>query len=89
MGRWAERAKQLQRESSLKVAEDMVSFKPGMRVQYRIPVRITSPTKYEWEWHSGTIEMVDEDWQMVLVIPETEGQPWRWVAMRYVSKGTE
>lgn len=59
---------------------------PGMKVQYRIPVKITSPTKYEWEWHQGRVEMVDEDRQMVLVLPETEDQPWRWVAMCYVRK---
>jgi len=64
------------------------SFTPGTTVHYRIPVKITSPTKYEWEWHQGTIELVDEDWQMVLVIPETKDQPWRWVAMCYVTKGT-
>ena len=64
------------------------SIYPGLKVHYRIPVRITSPTKYEWEWHQGTIELVDEDWQMVLVIPKTEEQPWRWVAMCYVTKGT-
>jgi len=59
------------------------SFKPGTKVQYRIP-RIVSPTNYEWECHRGRIELVDEDWQMVLVIPETEEQPWRWVARCYV-----
>jgi len=64
------------------------AIQPGMTVQYRIPVRITSPTKYEWAWHQGTIELVDEDWQMVLVIPKMEEQPWRWVAMCYVAKGT-
>ena len=64
------------------------TVQPGMTVQYRIPVRITSPTKYEWEWHCGTIELVDEDWQMVLIIPETEGQPWRWVAMYYIQHAT-
>jgi hypothetical protein len=87
MGRWAERARQLQRESNLKVAEDIVSFKPGMRVQYRIPV-IKSPKDYEWECHRGRIELVDEDWQMVLVLPETEDQPWRWVNLTYIKKGT-
>ena len=34
--------------------------------------------------HRGRIELVDEDWQMVLVIPETEEEPWRWVGMTYV-----
>ena len=61
------------------------SPKPGMTIRYRIPV-IQSPTDYEWEWHEGSIELVDEDWQMVLVIPETEGQPWRWVARCYIQK---
>ena len=72
----------------LKAVSRVVAVQPGMTVQYRIPVRITSPTKYEWAWHQGTIELVDEDWQMVLVIPKTEEQPWRWVAMCYVTKGT-
>jgi len=59
------------------------SIQPGATVQYRIP-RIQSPTNHEWEWHRGTIELVDEDWQMVLIIPETEQEPWRWVAPCYV-----
>ena len=58
-------------------------FKPGTTIQYRIP-RIGSPTNYDWEWHRGRIELVDEDWQMVLVIPETEQEPWRWVSLVYV-----
>ena len=42
------------------------------------------PTKDEGEWHRGTIELIDEDWQMGLVIPENEQEPWRWVAMVYI-----
>ena len=59
------------------------SFTPGSTIQYRIP-RIVSPVNYEWEWHRGRIELVDEDWQMVLVIPETEEQPWRWIWKGYI-----
>ena len=69
--------------SRSKAPSKQSSFQPGMTVQYRIPV-ITSPTNYIWEEHSGKIELVDEDWQMVLVIPETEDQPWRWVSLTYV-----
>ena len=72
----------------LKAVSRVVAVQPRMTVHYPIPVKITSPTKYEWEWHCGTIERVDEDWQMVRVIPETEEQPWRWVARCYVSKET-
>ena len=64
------------------------SIQPGMPVQYRIPVKITSPTKHEWAWHRGTIEQVDEDWQRVFIIPDTEKGPQQWVAMCYVTKGT-
>jgi len=60
------------------------TVQPGMTVQYRIPVRITSPTKYEWEWHQGTVEMVDEDQHLVLVLPRDEEEPWRWVSLTYV-----
>jgi hypothetical protein len=67
-----------------KESKTLSSFTIGSTIQYRIPVRITSPTKYEWAWHRGTIELVDEDWQMILVLPETEEQPWRWIAAVYV-----
>jgi hypothetical protein len=60
------------------------SIQPGMTVQYRIPVRITSPTKYEWAWHQGTVEIVDEDQHLVLVTPLDEKQTWRWVSLTYV-----
>jgi hypothetical protein len=60
------------------------SIHPGMTVQYRIPVRITSPTKYEWAWHQGTVEIVDEDQHLALVTPIDEEEPWRWVSLTYV-----
>ena len=60
------------------------SFKLGTTIQYRIPTRIQSPTNHEWKWHRGTIGLVDGDRQMVLIIPETEQEPWRWVAMVYI-----
>ena len=75
----AQRPKTLSRQSTVQ---------PGMTVQYRIPVRITSPTTYEWEWHQGKIEMIDEGQQLALVIPLDEGYPWRWVAICYIEKGT-
>ena len=72
----------------LKAVSRVVAVQPGMTVHYPIPVKITSPTNYDWEWHCGTIELVDEDWQRIRVIPETEEQPWRWVPRCYVSKET-
>jgi hypothetical protein len=60
------------------------AIQPGMTVRYRIPVRITSPTQYVWTWHQGTVEIVDEDQQLVLVTPVDEEEPWRWVSLTYV-----
>ena len=60
------------------------SIYPGMTVHYRIPVRITSPTNYEWEWHQGRVEIIDEDQHLVLVTPVDEEAPWRWVSLTYV-----
>ncbi len=78
----------LQAQAPLESAEPQLdavpgSFKPGTTIQYRIP-SIQSPTNHEWEWHRGTIELVDEDWQWVLIIPEIEQEPLRWVAWCYV-----
>ena len=64
------------------------SIHPGMTVQYRIPVRITSPTNYAWEWRQGTVEIVDEDQHLVLVTPVDEEAPWRWVSLTYVKAET-
>ncbi len=64
-------------------SKPMSLIHPGATIQYRIP-RIVSPANYDWEWHSGKIERVDERWQMVLVIPATESEPWLWVSMTYI-----
>ena len=62
-------------------------LKPGDQVVYRTP-RIRTPVDYDWIECPGTVHKIDDDRQMVLVIPKTEEQPWRWVAMCYVTKGT-
>jgi len=62
-------------------------LKPGDQVVYRTPP-IRSALGSDWIESIGTVHMIDENWQMVLVIPKTEEQPWRWVAMAYVRKGT-
>lgn len=81
-------AQGLQERADLKpkALSSVQAVQPGMTVQYRIPV-IKSPTNYEWEWHRGKIELVDERRQMVLVIPEREQEPWLWVAMIYIKTG--
>ena len=65
------------------------TIKTGMTVQYRIPVEIKDYNDYTWEEHTGKVKRIDANRELVLVIPETEEEPWRWVAMCYVSKGTE
>ena len=87
MGRWAERAKQLQREANPITAEDIVTLKPGMRIHYQIPV-LERDRHIGWKKHIGRVKLVDTVWQMVWVIPETKEQPLRRVAMFYVTKGT-
>ena len=62
-------------------------LKTGDRVVYRTP-RIRTGFDHDWVECLGTVHMIDEDWQMVLVIPETEQEPWRWVASCYVQKET-
>jgi len=62
-------------------------LKPGDQVVYRTP-RIRTPVDYDWIECPGTVHKIDDDRQMVLVIPKTEEQPRRWVAMCYVTKGT-
>jgi len=87
MGRWAERARQLQHEAIPTTRDDMVILEVGKQVHYQIPV-FEWAKHIGWKKHIGTVELLDEVRQMVLVIPETEDQPWRWVAMCYVTKGT-
>ncbi len=84
MGRWAERARQLQHEAIPTTRDDMVILEVGKRVHYQIPV-FASDRHIGWKKHTGTVELLDEVRQMVLVIPESEDQPWRWVAMCYVA----
>jgi len=65
------------------------SIQLGATIQYRIPTRIQSPTNHEWKWHRGTIELVDVDWQWVLIIPEIEQEPPQWLAWCYVKTERE
>jgi len=79
----------LQAQAPLESAEPQLDAVPssiqlGATIQYRIPTRTQSPTNHEWEWHRGTIELVDVDWQWVLIIPEIEQEPLRWLAWCYV-----
>ena len=66
----------------IRIIENPESFQIGRRIRYRIP--IGEATSYEWEWHQGRIELIDERWNMALVIPETERELWRWVSMIYI-----
>jgi hypothetical protein len=88
MGKWAERAKQLHHEAIPTTRDDIVTIEVGKRVQYQIPI-FESDKHIGWKKHTGTVELLDEVRQMVLVIPESEDQPWRWVAMCYVEAEQE
>ena len=63
----------------------MVILEVGKQVHYQIPV-FECDKHIGWTKHIGTVELLDEVRQMVLVIPETEEQPWRWVAITCVPK---
>ena len=85
MGRWAERAKQMQQEAINVVRKDIVSLELGMRVHYQI-------TTFESGGHVGRIEqvgrveLVDPKRQLAVVIPETEQALPRWVNLARVQK---
>ena len=87
MGRWAERAKQLQHEAIPPTRDDMAILEVGKQVDYQIPV-FECDKLIGWKKHTGTVELLDDVRQMVLVIPETESQPWRWIAQFCITKGT-
>lgn len=71
------------------IAQPLGVLKPGTFVRYKIP-RILTPIRYEWEWHEGTVDLINEETCRVLVIPDTEEGPWRWVSTCYVqSKGND
>lgn len=66
-----------------------VPFMPGLVVRYRIPI-VKNPVDYDWEWHEGTVNLINEAAQQVLIIPDTEEEPWRWVSTCYVQlKGND
>ncbi|MDR4495114.1 MAG: hypothetical protein R3B74_11960 [Nitrospirales bacterium] len=66
-----------------------VPFVPGLVVGYRIPI-VKNPVDYDWEWHEGTVDLIDEAAQQVLIIPDAEEEPWRWVSTCYVQpKGND
>ncbi len=56
----------------------------GQQVTYRFPINIQSSTDYTWQTHTGRATMVDQANHWVLVEPDHEAYPWRWVARVYV-----
>jgi len=87
MGKWAERARQLQHEAIPATRDAMVILEVGKQVHYQIPV-FECDKHIGWKKHTGTVELLDEVRQMVLLIPESEDQAWRWVAQFCITKGT-
>ncbi len=79
----------------LDLAQDKVrmvsipAFTPGDRVAYRTPHPIRSGTDYDWSEHIGIVELIDHNQEMILVIPESADQPWRWIAECYVSEASQ
>jgi len=68
----------------LKAVADETVIQPDMIIHYEIPSTGARPTDSVWEWHQGRVERIDEDWQIALIIPDTEPQPWRWVSLVYI-----
>lgn len=89
MGRWAERAKELQLEATRGAANGIVTLKPSMVVHYQIPV-FKGDSHMGWMEQIGRIQLIDERGQGVIVTPLHELEPWRWVSTCYVQpKGND
>ena len=73
-------------EGKVRQADDS-PFHIGQRVTYRIPVHITGLQSYTWEEHVGLVEMIDQKHHLVLIIPEDETIPWRWVNLSLIHGG--